>query len=147
MKLLTLTFAGVLPEGRHAGATLGMAGRLNPFCICNKAKSQLTFRQLGCSIFLELFMITLIHNKKEYNKSTDVYLETWEQQLPGLRRSNRPTQQYMLLALFLLIDKRYIGQRRMNYNMAFFTVDINYPSVQCAAVRTQSELINVPPQN
>ena len=39
MLFLTSTFDGVLPEGRHAGATLDKAGRLNPFLILSREKS------------------------------------------------------------------------------------------------------------
>ena len=38
-KILTFTFDGVLPDGRQAGATVDMVGRLNPFRIRSKAKS------------------------------------------------------------------------------------------------------------
>ena len=39
IKYLTFTFDGVLPDGKQAGATLGIAGRLNPFFIWRRAKS------------------------------------------------------------------------------------------------------------
>ena len=37
--ILTSTFSGVDMDGKQAGATFAMAGRLNPFLIRNKEKS------------------------------------------------------------------------------------------------------------